>query len=149
MSDISDDVLFYPESTKYIRDEDDVLYSEFLNEAGVNDGDEEEMCGFAKDVVYALYVNKPFGLNWSHDNMLKFLTGRGYKIVSRPVGGNAFVVLALKDGEELPESIESTNVRSVFSDELQKAIIEKLLDKENENTNRDKDRGASYSEDKS
>ena len=124
-----------------LDDERENLFKNFLDEACVDD--QEDVCEFARNTINAVAIDKPFGMLWSYDIMIDFLKKRGYKILIRDIPeDNCQTIIATKEDEKLPEDLNYSNIKTKFSIELQKTIIEKLLGN-NENTCGIKDGGNS------
>ena len=79
--------------------------------------DTEEVCPFIDEVLDSLFIPKPFGIEWSDENMSEFLKKLGYKVIDGEV--------AIKPGEK--EVPDYNNLLEVFNNEVQKIILGWLL----------------------
>lgn len=81
------------------------------------EGNDEEMCPYADEVIGAVLFPKPFGFHWNDEVLSNFLKKLGFKII----GGT----VAIKPGEK--DVPDYNNLLEVFNDEAQKIIAKWLL----------------------
>ena len=73
---------------------------------------------------------KPLGMTWSMENMKRFLTARGYRIINRmDYGTGEEIDIAVKEGMDLVPT--SGNIVETFSNEIQNLVIELAIELSN------------------
>lgn len=77
---------------------------------------------FKKSTILRLTNNgdKPFGIAWTEEDMIKLLESREYKIIDRDI-----FKVAIREGTSyIPET---SNIEEVFNTEVKKTILQFLI----------------------
>ena len=86
---------------------------------------DEDDCPWAKAILAATLIPKPFGIPWSPDKVKKFLRDRGYAVIERidPETDEEFTIVAKPDQEYIPESPSESNLMDTFIEEIQDILL--------------------------
>lgn len=103
--------------------EDDFDNEEFDDEC------DEDVCPYFQLLIGGVMADKPFGIVWSEDNIKDFLKQKGYKVITRysKEKDREYTIAIEPDSEYLPDNGEYSNIRDVFSNEVQKLLTKWLL----------------------
>lgn len=90
---------------------------------------DEDVCPYFQLLIGGIMSDKPFGIVWSEDNIKDFLRQKGYKIITRysKEKDREYTIAIEPDSEYLPDNGEYSNIRDVFSNEVQKLLTKWLL----------------------
>lgn len=86
---------------------------------------DEDDCPWAKTILAATLIPKPFGIPWDPDKVKKFLRDRGYAVIDRfdPETEEEYTIVVRPDQEYIPDSPSESNLMDTFIDEIQDIIL--------------------------
>ena len=89
----------------------------------------EELCPSVSMFVSLLTMDKPFGIIWSREHQIYFLKKLGYKIIESNKDNTDYppIQVAVKADSDMIPDINNSNIEEVFSDEVQKILLNWLL----------------------
>ncbi len=85
----------------------------------------EEDCPWARTILAATLIPKPFGIPWDPDKVKKFLKDRGYAVISRidPDTDEEYTIAVKPNQEYIPDSPKEANLMDTFINEVQDIIL--------------------------
>ena len=87
--------------------------------------DNEDDCPWAKAILAATLIPKPFGIPWDPDKVKKFLRDRGYAVIDRfdTETEEEYTIVVKPDQDYIPDSPSESNLMDTFIDEIQDIIL--------------------------
>lgn len=88
--------------------------------------DDIESCSIPNALISLTLLPKPFGMLWKSDKIIRFLKGRGYRIISRvdPETDEEYSVAVKPEEQVVPDT---DNLSSTFSEEVQELLVDWML----------------------
>jgi len=95
-------------------------------EDNFDDFDEED-CPYSHMFLSLLTMPKPLGYMWTLETIEEFLKKRGYKIIEHKNSEGEEIKIAIKPTDSRIPDLDSSNLRDVFYEDVQKIIFNWLL----------------------